>query len=104
MYQSRINFDIEPLSCPKKHLPRLATFLTGEGFDKKKLELLFRRTLNPKESRGDPTDIYGKTSLLVLLCTRMNQMIGGFTSVELQKGSMEYMGDENAFIFSLTRN
>lgn len=37
MYQSRINFDIEPLSCPKKHLPRLATFLTGEGFDKKKL-------------------------------------------------------------------
>ena len=104
MYLSRLSFDTEPLSCPKKHLPKLANFLTGEGFDKKKLDILYRRTTNPKENHGDVSEIFGRKSLLVLLCTRMGQMIGGFTSVELKKGSMDYLTDENAFIFSLTRD
>ena len=99
-----MTFDTEPLSCPKKYLPKLANFLTDEGFDKKKLDLLYRRTINPKENHGDVHEIFGRNSLLVLLCTRMGQIIGGFTSAALKKGSMEYMADENAFLFSLTRN
>lgn len=32
LYASRLGFDIEPSSTPKKFLPRLASFLTFEGF------------------------------------------------------------------------
>jgi hypothetical protein len=37
MYLSRLEFDREPLGCHKKYLPKLANFLTTDGFQKKKL-------------------------------------------------------------------
>jgi len=40
---SRLEFDCEPRCCPKKYLPKLANFLTSDGFQKKKLNLIFRR-------------------------------------------------------------
>lgn len=46
MYCSRLNFNFEPQSCPKKLLPRLANFMTNEGFDKKELNLVYRRAIN----------------------------------------------------------
>jgi len=34
----------------------------------------------------------------------MNQVIGGFTSIELEKEQKDYIRDEFSFIFSLTKN
>jgi len=72
-------FDQEPRGCPKKYLPILANFLTNDGFSKKNLNLIFRRNIGNQEAKGNPNDIFNRSSLLVLICTRMNQFIGGFT-------------------------
>lgn len=34
----------------------------------------------------------------------MNQIIGGFASIEIKKGQKDYISDDEAFIFSLSRN
>ena len=104
MYSSRLSFDKQPNGCPKKHLPKLANFLTTDGFQKKKLNLIFRRSSNNQDQCGQSTDIRNRDSLLVIICTRLNQVIGGFTSIRITKNSSEYLSDENAFIFSLTKN
>lgn len=90
---SRLEFDKEPLGCPKKYLPKLANFLTTDGFQKKKLTLLFRRHINGQETCGKPSDIFNRGSLLVLICTRGDQIIGGFTSIEVTKNSNGYVAD-----------
>jgi hypothetical protein len=104
MYCSRLEFDREPLGCNKKFLPKLANFLTNDGFQKQKLHLIFRRNTTNQEIFGQPNDIRNKKSLLILICTKFNQVIGGFTSIEITKNSKAYLSDENAFIFSLTKN
>ena len=101
---SRLDFDYEPKCCPKKYLPNLANFLTADGFQKKTLNLKFRRNINNKDTRGQPNDLFGCNSLLVLICTRMNQIVGGFTSIELEKGCKDYIRDDESFIFSLSKN
>jgi hypothetical protein len=101
---SRLDFDVEPKSCPKKFLPCLANFLTADGFQRKTLNLIFRRSITNTNIRGSPTDLFNKASLLVLICTRMNQVIGGFTSIEIEKGQKDYIKDSMAFVFSLTKN
>lgn len=101
---SRLDFDYEPKGCPKKYLPKLANILTADGFSKKKLNLLFRRNINHTDTKGQPYDLFGRTSLLVLICTRMNQIIGGFTSIQLEKGCKDYIRDDSAFIFNLSKN
>jgi len=45
------------------------------------LNLIYRRNIHNQEAKGSPYDIFNKNSLLVLICTRMNQVIGGFTSI-----------------------
>jgi hypothetical protein len=99
-----LSFDKEPSGCPKRYLPKLANFLTTDGFQKKKLNLLFRRNSNNQDQYGQSTDIRNRDSLLVLICTRLNQIIGGFTSIVVNKNSSDYISDENAFIFSLSKN
>lgn len=81
MYISRLEFDQEPTGCHKRLLPKLANFLTSDGFQKKRLQLLFRRSSTSPNTFGQHTDIFGKNSLLVVICTRNNQVIGGFTSI-----------------------
>lgn len=103
-YMSRLEFDREPLGCPKKYLPKLANFLTTDGFQKKKLALLLRRNTSGQEMVGQPSDILNRAALLVLLRTRADQIIGGFTSIEISKACSGYLADENAFIFSLSRD
>ena len=104
LYSSRLQFDKDPASCNKKLLPNLANFITTDGFQKKKLELLFRRNTSNSNNVGVAKDIHNKNSLLVLLSTRQKEVIGGFTSIELEKDSSTYLSDENAFIFSLSKN
>lgn len=104
MYSSRIEFDREPLGCKKQFLPKLANFLTTDGFQKKKLRLLYRRNAANQEISGQPADIRGKNSLLFIICTRVNMLIGGFISIEIGKNAKDYLSDENAFLFSLTKN
>lgn len=82
----------------------MANFLTTDGFQKKKLNLIYRKNINNQEMMGSPNDIRNKNSILVLICTRLGMIIGGFTSVEIQKGSCDYIADDSAFIFSLTKN
>ena len=53
---------------------------------------------------GTPLDIRNKASILVLICTKSNQIIGGFISIEIEKNSCDYLSDDSAFIFSLTKN
>lgn len=52
----RINFDEEPTSTPKKNLPKLAEFITDDGFNRKKLTLIFRRS-KEHTPKGDQMDI-----------------------------------------------
>lgn len=92
------------MGCNKRFLPKLANFLTNDGFQKKKLALLFRRNSSNSESVGQPSDIFNKISLLVLISTKQNQIIGGFTSVEISKNFNGYLSDENAFLFSLSKD
>ena len=68
------------------------------------LNLIYRRNINNQDIRGSPTDLFNKDSLLVMICTRMNQVIGGFTSIEIEKGYKDYIRDDNAFVFHLTKN
>jgi hypothetical protein len=93
MYSSRLKFDHEPRGCPKKLLPNLANFMTDDGFSKKTLNLIFRRNIANQELMGSSSDIFNRSSLLVLICTRMNQIIGGFTSIEIEKGQHDYIKD-----------
>jgi hypothetical protein len=99
-----LEFDKEPLGCNKRFLPKLANFLTSDGFQKKKLQLLLRRNNTNQETYGQPIDIRNKNSLLFIICTKLNQVIGGFTSITVTKNSFDYISDENAFLFSLTKD
>ena len=81
MYLSRLTFDHEPRGCPNKYLPNLANMLTTDGFQKKMLNLVYRRNIHNQQTKGNPEDIYGKDSLLMMICTRMNQIIGGYASI-----------------------
>jgi hypothetical protein len=85
-------------------LPNLANFLTTDGFSKKTLNLIFRRSISNQDSKGSSSDLFDRNSLLVLICTRMNQVIGGFTSIEISKNQKDYIRDNEAFVFSLTKN
>lgn len=84
-------------------MPKLANFLTTDGFQKKKLDLIFRRTAN-NENCGQSDDLRNKNSLLVLMSTKLGQIIGGFISITIYKNSSDFLSDENAYIFSLTKN
>lgn len=53
---------------------------------------------------GSPNDIHHKNSLLFLLCTKSDLVIGGFTSIELSETSTGYLADENAYVFTLSKN
>lgn len=99
-----MTFDYEPRGCPKKYLPNLANFMTTDGFQKKMLNLIYRRNIGNQDIRGSPTDLFNKDSLLVMICTRMNHVIGGFTSIEIEKGHKDYIRDDNAFVFHLAKN
>lgn len=80
MYSSRLSFDEEPLGCRKQFLPKIADIITTEGFQKKKLRLLFRRN-NNGQSFGQASDIRCRDSLLFIICTKLNVVFGGFISV-----------------------
>lgn len=80
MYSCRLEFDEEPLGCRKSCLPKIADIITTEGFQKKKLRLLYRRN-NNGQSVGQPSDIRCRDSLLFIICTKLNYVFGGFISV-----------------------
>lgn len=104
MYAPRLAFDQQPLGTPKKYLPVLATFLTAEeGWNKKKLTLLYRRSQENKPF-GQSSDLKNKNSLLILIKTQYGQYIGGFISISLPKATTgDYLEDKEAFLFSLSR-
>lgn len=52
----RLAFVEEPLGTPKKYLPTLADLITEEGWNKKKLTPIFRRSVE-HSSLGKPSDI-----------------------------------------------
>ena len=66
--------------------------MTTDGFQKKKLDLIYRRTAN-NENYGQSDDLRNKNSLLVLICTKLGQVIGGFTSITIYKNSVDYLSD-----------
>jgi hypothetical protein len=78
--------------------------MTTDGFQKKMLNLIYRRNIHNQDAKGSPYDLFNKDSLLVMICTRMNQVIGGFTSIEIDKGYKDYIKDDFAFVFNLTKN
>lgn len=52
----RLAFVQEPLTIPKKYLPALADLTTEEGWNKKKLTPIYRRS-GDHSSLGSPMDL-----------------------------------------------
>lgn len=93
------------MGCRKSSLPKIADIITTEGFQKKKLNLLYRRNNNSGQSYGQSGDIRCRNSLLFIICTKLNFVFCGFISVEIPKVSKkEYLEDDGAFLFSLTKS
>jgi hypothetical protein len=67
------------------------------------LTLIYRRSLTAPP-RGKNTDIRSKNSLLILINTATGQNIGGFVSVPIPKNDVDYIEDNGAFLFTLTKN
>lgn len=101
---ARLEFDEEPISTAKVHLPKLVTFISGEDFKKKRLNLIYRRS-TLKTSRGSNTEIREKGELLILIKTAGDQNIGGYITTSIPKNiHNESIADSGASIFSLTKN
>ena len=104
MYMPRLGFDEHPISTPKIHLPKVATFICGEDFKKKNLHLIYRRSqMNPPKGRN--FDIREKGPLLILIKTSTEQNIGGYITTTIP-GNIhdESLADSGAMIFTLTKN
>jgi hypothetical protein len=104
MYSCRLSFDQEPMGCRKSCLPKISDIITTEGFQKKKLNLLFRRNNSSGQNFGQPNDIRNRESLLFIVCTKLNFVFGGFISISIPRNVRDYLADENAFLFNLTKS
>ena len=68
MYMPRLSFDIEPVSTPKIHFPKLINFICSEDFNKKKFNLIYRRSSTEK-NLGKNADLRERNNLLILIKT-----------------------------------
>ncbi len=59
--------------------------ICGEDFNKKKLNLLYRRSYF-SENKGKKSDIFGQKGLLVLIRTESEEVIGVYISTTLEAG------------------